>query len=163
MQFLQKSDLKKKELCFRNYIKSNIVSAIVNLPEDRSPPIPVTCTAAVVVTSFLKSFPNSKADILTCESVFWLLSNTVLIKRQHNISYYPPSQNTDTGIFLRVLNNLQHRKVYKLWNSQRHRGHSPCRSLVVRKIWDMTLAEVLYPRGTLSQRHLRHCHCGKNL
>lgn len=70
MQFLQKSDLKKQQLCFRNYIKLNIVSAIVNLPEDRSPPIPVTCTAAVVVTSFLKSFPNSKADILACESVF---------------------------------------------------------------------------------------------
>lgn len=77
---------------------------------------------------------------------FWLLNNTVLIKKQHNISYYPPSQNTDTGIFLRLPNTHQHRKVYKLWNSQRHRGHSPCRSLVVRKIWDMTLAEVLFPR-----------------
>lgn len=43
---------------------------MVNLPEEISPLIPVTCTAAVVVTSFLKSFPNSKADILTCESVF---------------------------------------------------------------------------------------------
>lgn len=61
---------KKKELCFRNYIKLNIVLVIVNLLEDRFLLIFVICIVVVVVIFFLKLFLNFKVDILICESVF---------------------------------------------------------------------------------------------